>query len=318
MPAAHAREHTQLCSATMADPRLSDLKDLNGEFPFKVPASIDEWDERRAALTRQLMVANGLWPMPEDRPPVSATVHGRVEREGYTVDRVFLETSPGLFVTGSLYKPKKPASTPMPAIMCPHMHTPADPGSGGGRFHDCVQEIDKYLAEGWEDYAVGGRHPLQARCVHLARNMGCAAFLYDMQGGRSEENWKSGPNACYGDGGSFNYDIIHGFAKQRPHMSAPDHWGLYSAQAELRMVSVLGIHTLNSLRIVDWLESLPDIDNSRIGATHTHARAQMHTRTHARTHAPPHPPTPPPHTQPQAFVAVQCPVPTANSQQLAF
>ena len=132
----------------MADPRLADLKDLNGEFPFAVPESVDEWNERRAALTRQLLVANGLWPMPADRPPVRATVHGRVHREGYTVDRVFLETSPGLFVTGSYYKPAEPPADKMPAIMCPHMHTPADPGSGGGRFHDCVQEIDSYLLIG--------------------------------------------------------------------------------------------------------------------------------------------------------------------------
>jgi hypothetical protein len=251
----------------MADPRLADLKDLNGEFPFAVPESVDEWNERRAALTRQLLVANGLWPMPADRPPVRATVHGRVHREGYTVDRVFLETSPGLFVTGSYYKPAEPPSEKTPAIMCPHMHTPADPGSGGGRFHDCVQEIDGYLAEGGEDFAVGGRHPLQARCVHLARNMGCAAFLYDMQGGRSDENHVAGPQACYGDGGSFNFDVIHRFATQRPHMSSPAQWGLFSAQAELRMISVLGIHTYNSLRIVDWLESLPDIDSDRIGVT---------------------------------------------------
>jgi hypothetical protein len=205
--------------------------------------------------------------MPADRPPVRATVHGRVHREGYTVDRVFLETSPGLFVTGSYYKPAEPPSEKTPAIMCPHMHTPADPGSGGGRFHDCVQEIDGYLAEGGEDFAVGGRHPLQARCVHLARNMGCAAFLYDMQGGRSDENHVAGPQACYGDGGSFNFDVIHRFATQRPHMSSPAQWGLFSAQAELRMISVLGIHTYNSLRIVDWLESLPDIDSDRIGVT---------------------------------------------------
>ena len=90
----------------------------------------------------------------------------------------------------------------------------------GGRFHDCIQEIEQYLEEGGEDFAVGGRHPLQARCVHLARGMGCAAFLYDMQGGKTEDD-----PACYGDGGSFNYGLIHGFSTQRPHMSSPEQWG---------------------------------------------------------------------------------------------
>ena len=82
----------------MADPRLTDLKDLGNatndeglalgnQFPFKVCPTVPDWDARREKLTRQLLVANGMWPIPEDRPPPVATVHGRVEREGYTVDR---------------------------------------------------------------------------------------------------------------------------------------------------------------------------------------------------------------------------------------
>ena len=82
----------------MADPRLTDLKDLGNatndeglalgnQFPFKVCPTVEDWDARREKLTRQLLVANGMWPIPEDRPPPVATVHGRVEREGYTVDR---------------------------------------------------------------------------------------------------------------------------------------------------------------------------------------------------------------------------------------
>eukprot|EP01045_Picozoa_sp_COSAG04_P038286 COSAG04_NODE_10186_length_798_cov_0.675250_3_plen_70_part_00 len=43
---------------------------------------------------------------------------------------VFIETSPGLYVTGSLYKPSPEPADSYPFIMCPHMHTPADPGSG--------------------------------------------------------------------------------------------------------------------------------------------------------------------------------------------
>ena len=205
--------------ATAADPRLTELKDLGNDsddagkplgdqFAFEPPSSLDEWEARKTAHVKQLLVANGLWPLPEDRPPVGATVHGRVKREGYTVDKVFLETSPGLYVTGSLYSPTTPVPAGgRPVIMCPHMHTPADSGSGGGRFHDCIADIEGYLVEGGEDFAVGGRHPLQARCVHLARSMGCIAFLYDMQGGRFAES-EADPEACYGDGGSFNYDLV--------------------------------------------------------------------------------------------------------------
>ncbi len=88
-----------------SDKRLGDLKDLNGYFPFDPPASQEEWEERSQLVRRRILVAAGLWPMPP-RPPVTAVVHGLVERDGYTVERVYLESYPGHFVTGSLYRPK--------------------------------------------------------------------------------------------------------------------------------------------------------------------------------------------------------------------
>ena len=75
------------------DSRLTDLLDLNGYFPFTPSETPEAWAVRKKQLHQQLLVANGLWPMPESRPPVAATVHGRVQREGYTVDRVFFESS---------------------------------------------------------------------------------------------------------------------------------------------------------------------------------------------------------------------------------
>ena len=92
-------------SRVAGDSRLSDLLTLDGYFPFSPSATPAIWAARKAELRRQLLVANGLWPMPEPRPAVAATVHGRVARDGYTIDRVFFEASPGLVVTGSLYSP---------------------------------------------------------------------------------------------------------------------------------------------------------------------------------------------------------------------
>jgi hypothetical protein len=228
-----------------ADVRLQALKDLNGYFPFTPSATPAAWASRKAYLLRQLQVALGLWPMPE-RPPIQAAVYGRVEREDYTVDRVYFESSPGLLVTGSLYLPKN-ATGKLPTILCPHGHW------ASGRFHDHGEaQIQKELQSGGETDAVGGRHPLQARCVQLAR-MGCMVFLYDMLG--------------YADGSSLTQQLAHGFAKQRPELSRPDNWGLFSAQSELRCLNAMGLQTWNSIRALDWIASRPDCDTSRIGCT---------------------------------------------------
>jgi hypothetical protein len=227
------------------DARLGDLKDLNGYFPFTPSESPEAWEKRREYVKRQMLLSCGLWPMPP-RPAITAEIHGRVERDDYTVDRVIFESSPGLLVTGSLYKPKK-IDGKAPAILCPHGHWAT------GRFHDHGDAgIKRELDSDAELFEIGGRHPLQARCVQLAR-MGCIVFLYDMQG--------------YADSGSFTYELIHRFAKQRPAYSSPDRWGMFSAQSELRLFNALGIQTWNSIRAVDWITGLPDVDASRIGVT---------------------------------------------------
>ncbi|MBL8817568.1 MAG: acetylxylan esterase [Planctomyces sp.] len=227
------------------DARLGDLKDLNGYFPFQPSETPEAWEKRREYVRRQILVASGLWPMPP-RPPVNAVVHGKVQRDGYTIERVYFESAPGFLVTGSLYRPDG-VEGPLPTILCPHGHWM------NGRFHDHgADQLKKELETGGEQFEVTGRHPLQARCVQLAR-MGCLVFIYDMLG--------------YADGGTLTQDLAHGFAKQRPELSSPERWGLFSAQAELRLLNILGLQTWNSVRILDWLTSLPECDVDRIGVT---------------------------------------------------
>lgn len=228
------------------DRRLGDLKDLNGYFPWQPSATVAEWEKRAEYLRRQVLVSTGLWPMPTKRP-LEARVHGKVEREEYTVERVALQTGDGLYCTGSLYRPKAAAIQKRPAVLCPHGHWT------NGRFHrhtDKQWETElKTKAETFDS----GHHPLQARCVQLAR-MGCVVFLYDMLGVADS----SAP---------LSHALIHGFGKQRPDMSSPDRWGLFSAQSELRCISALGLQTWNSVRALDWISALDDVDPSRIGVT---------------------------------------------------
>ncbi len=230
---------------TPTDKRLGALKDLNGYFPFTPSKTPEEWDQRAEYVRRQLLVACGLWPMPA-RPAIEATIHGKVDRGDYTVEKVYFESHPGLYVTGSLYRPKN-ATGKRPTIISPHGHW------ANGRFHDHGEaKIKTEITSGAETDDVGGRHPLQARCVQLAR-MGCVVFLYDMLG--------------VADNTVLSGGLIHGFSKQRPDLSTPERWGLFSAQSELRCLNALGLQTWNSIRILDWITTLPDVDPDKIGVT---------------------------------------------------
>ncbi len=227
------------------DKRLGKLQDLNSYFPFEPSKSKDQWTARAQEVRRRIFVAAGLWPMPA-RTPARAVVHGKVDRPEYTVERVYLESYPGHFVTGSLYRPKG-KSGKLPGVLCPHGHW------ANGRFTDAGEEAaKKQIVEGAERFVNGGRSPLQARCVQLAR-MGCVVFHYDMVG--------------YADSIQIPFELAHGFAKQRPDFDTPENWGFFSTQAELRQQSIMGLQTYNSMRALDWLSELPDVDSSRIGVT---------------------------------------------------
>ena len=226
----------------LEDARLNPPKDLNGYFPFIVPNTVEEWEQRSAALKQRILVATGLWPLPE-KTPLNAVVHGRVERDGFTVERVYFESLPGLFVTGSLFRPV--GEGPFPGVLCPHGH--------GGRLQDAGEEKIRWqIVRGEERFEASGRFPKIARCAQLAR-MGCVTFMHDMMG--------------YGDNHQLSYELVHRHAKARPEMEGKDEWGFFSAQAEMRAQSVMGLQTWNTIRSLDFLCSLPDVDTTRIGVT---------------------------------------------------
>ncbi len=228
-----------------ADVRLQPLKDLDGYFPFQPAASVEAWAPRAEEIRRRVLVSLGLWPLPT-RTPLNAVVHGRIDRDSYTVEKVYFESMPGFFVTGNLYRPKG-RSGRLPGVLCPHGHW------ANGRFMDYgIEEVRKEIERGAERFEEGGRSPLQARCVQLAR-MGCVVFHYDMIG--------------YADSVQISQELAHGFAKQRPEMNAAENWGLFSPQAEAHAQSVMGLQTWNSMRALDFLLELPDVDSTRIGVT---------------------------------------------------
>lgn len=227
------------------DVRLGALKDLNGYFPFTLPATREAWEPRAAQLRRQMLVALGLFPMPE-KTPLKPVIHGRIDCGDYSVEKVIFESMPGCFVTGNLYRPAKMEGK-APAVLCPHGHWT------NGRFLKQTEgEIASNIRTGGEALPGNASSPLQSRCAGLAR-MGCVVFFYDMIG--------------YADSVQFTQNLAHGFKKQRPEMNDPDKWGFFSPQAEGHLQSIMGMQAWNSIRALDFLESLPEVDAKRIGVT---------------------------------------------------
>src|SRR5690606_28768921 len=147
-----------------------------------------EWDQRVEELQRRILVANGLWPMPE-KTPLNAVIHGRTERDGFTVEKVYFESLPGFYVTGLLFRPVGKEG-PLPGVLCPHGH--------GGRLQDAgVKKVREQITWGEERFEDSGRFPKLARCAQLAR-MGCVTFIHDMIG--------------YADNTQLSYELAHRFA----------------------------------------------------------------------------------------------------------
>ena len=226
------------------DIRLKPLKDLNGHFPFAVPKTLEAWKARKAELQLRVAVANGLYPMPA-KTPLNAVIHGKVHREGFTAEKVYFESLPGFYVTGVLFRPTDKVKGKRPAVLCPHGH--------GGRLQKHSESaILNEIKIGAEKHKESGSMPKVARAATLAR-LGNVVLLFDMIG--------------YADSTQLSYELAHRFRTQRPAMEGKKNWGLYSAQAELRLQSIMGLQTWNGIRALDFLASLPDVDPKRMAVT---------------------------------------------------
>lgn len=247
--AADAKDPTRLFTdgQKSGDARLGKNKTLDDYFPFTPPKTKEEWAARRERVREQVMVATGLWPMPE-KTPLNAVVHGKIERDGYTVEKVYFASTPGHYVSGNLYRPvtklpevRTPGSENAgkhPAILFAHGHW------AKGRFQEENEATAKAMvARGEEPDVERAKFFMQAIPATLAK-LGFVVFQYDMVG--------------YADSTAVGHVARSG---------VPANDGFADAEGELRLHSLMGLQTLNSVRAVDFLCELNDVDETKIGIT---------------------------------------------------
>jgi dienelactone hydrolase len=195
-------------------------RDLNTPREFPSISSLPAWQVRAKEIREQVLVSCGLWPMPE-RTPLNPNIFGRIERDGYSVEKVYIQTAPGFYLAGNLYRPLGRGKGLFPGILNPHGHWKE------GRFADN------------KDGSIAGR------CISFARR-GMVAFTYDMVG--------------------FNDTHFAAVPSDKPFYDVHRQFGTERAD-QLWSISLLGLQTWNSIRALDFLASLPDVDHSRLACT---------------------------------------------------
>jgi len=189
------------------DARNVDLHHTDFHFTMPAYATLPEWEAHQGHLRRQILVAAGLYPLPE-KTPLHPEITGRIERGDYSIEKVALETMPGYYLGGNLYRPLHPGGK-VPAVLTPHGHWTY------GRLENSPD---------FSGPALG---------INLARQ-GYVAFAYDMVG--------------YND------------TLQTEHRFSSPAYQLWS-------FTPLGLQLWNSMRALDFVESLPEVDSRRIAVT---------------------------------------------------
>jgi|WetSurMetagenome_2_1015567.scaffolds.fasta_scaffold01323_7 uncharacterized protein len=178
----------------------------------------NEWEKRKQMLRENILKGMNLSPLPT-RTPLNQILSEKRIHNGYSVQNVAIETIPGFYLCGNLYKPLDETKK-YPAILCPHGHFDGDSLGAWGRFNP----------------------DLQKRCATFAR-MGAVVFSYSMFGWGGESSWQLDTTAT---------------------IEKPDTAYIFKKHS---IPLALTMQTWNSMRALDFLETLPYTDKSKIAIT---------------------------------------------------
>ena len=176
----------------------------------KAPATADEWAKQEAELRKNLLAAWGGFPeKPCDLDPKR---HGDpLTRDGYTVEKITIQTRPGVRMTANLYVPDGAKKTPAPAILQVHGHWK-------GAKQDPV---------------------VQSRCIGAAK-LGFVVLCVDAFGAGER-----GVGTALGE--------YHG--------------DMTAATLLPLGLPLSGLQVYENMRAVDYLETRPEVDKTKIGIT---------------------------------------------------
>ena len=86
----------------------------------KLPKNLTEWQNQRKHLRQSLIKAVGGFPA--KKCELAPHTVGNLAFDGYTVEKVVLQTIPGVMMTTNVYRPQ--GKGPFPAVLCVHGHWP--------------------------------------------------------------------------------------------------------------------------------------------------------------------------------------------------
>lgn len=125
---------------------------------LKLSANSDSWETRKKTVKDCMLQTMGI-NLHAKRNDLKPIFHSKRIMDGYIVENVAIESVPGYFLCGTLYRPAVKGTYPV--VLCPH-----------GHFYN---DVDKSIPDERGRY----RPDMQYRCAALAK-MGAIVFDYDM------------------------------------------------------------------------------------------------------------------------------------------